>query len=69
LKTIDVKKNKHYQKKMKHIITHMATEHDNTHAAIPLRYPQIAKKLNTPARPEQDHRSDLLGTECHETRT
>jgi hypothetical protein len=46
-----------------------AAEHDNNHAAIPLRYPQIPKKLNTPARPEQDHRSDLLGTECHETRT
>ena len=61
-------KNKHYQKIETH--HHMATEHDNNHAAIPLRYPQIAKKkLNTPARPEQDHWSDLLGTECHETRT
>ena len=35
-KTIDVEKKQTPREKMKHIITHMATEHDNNHAGIPL---------------------------------
>ena len=46
-KTIDVEKKQTPREKMKHIITHMATEHDNNHAGIPLWYPQAPDSKKT----------------------